>query len=118
MQNRRKKGQLGEDIAVAFLKQKGYQIICRNFKKLGGEIDIIARFGRAIIVVEVKSKSANAPFLPDENISDQKIKKIMRTFDFFLDENPAFEKFDPQIDLIFVENFDNPQIEHFENIMI
>ena len=39
---KRASGNYGEDIAAAFLKQKGYKIVDRNFLCRLGEIDIIA----------------------------------------------------------------------------
>ena len=36
------KGRRGEDLAVAFLLERGYRILQRNWRKKTGEIDIIA----------------------------------------------------------------------------
>jgi putative endonuclease len=58
-QSRRRVGQRGEDLAFAFLKQKGYKILERNFKSPLGEIDLIARDGRTIVFVEVKARSSS-----------------------------------------------------------
>lgn len=38
-----KLGQWGEEIACQYLKNKGYNIVARNFRKKWGEIDIICR---------------------------------------------------------------------------
>ncbi|HUT22341.1 MAG TPA: YraN family protein [Candidatus Bipolaricaulota bacterium] len=117
MTNQVAKGRVGEDIAARFLENKGCRIIVRNFKKLGGEIDLIAVENNSIVLCEVKSKMPDAEFSPEENISDKKIEKMLRVFEKFLDEYPEFEKFDPQIDLVFVELCFPPKIEHLENIM-
>jgi len=110
-------GRRGEQIAGEFLEKKGYKIIKRNFKRFGGEIDIIASQGNSIIIIEVKSKSEYSQFYPEENIHDKKLKKILNTFDIFLSENSEYEKFDPQLDVMIVELGDNPKIKHFKNIM-
>lgn len=39
---KQKTGDLGEEIAVNYLKNKGYEVLERNYKKKFGEIDIIA----------------------------------------------------------------------------
>ena len=46
-------GRKAEDIAENFLKEKGYQVISRNYRYQKAEIDIIAKFENQIIIVEV-----------------------------------------------------------------
>jgi len=52
------KGRWGEKIAALYLRLKGYNIIETRFKTPMGEIDLLARKGRALIAVEVKSRSS------------------------------------------------------------
>ena len=42
MYKKHETGKIGEELAVTYLKRKGYQIIERNFECKQGEIDIIA----------------------------------------------------------------------------
>jgi putative endonuclease len=49
-------GQKGEDLAFELLKKKGYKILERNFKSPLGEIDIVAREGKTLTFVEVKTR--------------------------------------------------------------
>ena len=51
-----RKGHTAEWIAVACLMLKGYQILAFRLKGRGGEIDILARRGRTLAVVEVKRR--------------------------------------------------------------
>lgn len=53
--DRMRPGKKGEDIAVAYLKGKGYRIVERNYKCPLGEIDVVAKDGDTIVFVEVKS---------------------------------------------------------------
>ncbi|MBA4393720.1 MAG: YraN family protein [Desulfobacca sp.] len=49
-------GQKGEDLAFELLKKKGYKVLERNFKSPLGEIDIVAREGKTLAFVEVKTR--------------------------------------------------------------
>ena len=57
------RGSYGEDIAVKYLESKGYNIICRNYRCIYGEIDIIAELDGIMAIVEVKLRK-NDKFLP------------------------------------------------------
>ncbi len=49
-------GTLGEDRAVAELERHGYRIVARNVRLPGGEIDVVARDGDTVVIVEVKAR--------------------------------------------------------------
>ncbi len=50
-------GRLGEDLACAELRRRGYAILARRFRTRHGEIDIVARDGDVLVFVEVKARS-------------------------------------------------------------
>ena len=50
-------GKLGEIRAEQILQEKGYEILARNVVSQGSEIDLIARDGRVIVFVEVKTRT-------------------------------------------------------------
>jgi putative endonuclease len=51
-----KLGKTGEDLACAELLRRGYAVVARRYRRRGGEIDIVARDGRTIVFVEVKTR--------------------------------------------------------------
>ena len=53
-----KRGRLAEDLAVSFLRLRGYDILERNFRFSRYEIDVVARRGRVTALVEVKFRGA------------------------------------------------------------
>lgn len=67
------KGLIGEKKAAWLLRIKGYKILQTRYKTPYGEIDIIAKKGKTIALVEVKSR-------PDIETADQSIhyKQIRR----------------------------------------
>lgn len=50
-------GQIGEDQALAYLQQQGLQLLERNFRCKGGEIDLIMQDGKNLVFVEVRMRS-------------------------------------------------------------
>jgi putative endonuclease len=49
-------GARGEEIATAYLKGRKFTIVERNFRCKAGEVDIIAREGKTLVFVEVKTR--------------------------------------------------------------
>lgn len=49
-------GKIGEDLACRELERRGYAILARRYRRRGGELDIIARDGRTLVFVEVKTR--------------------------------------------------------------
>ena len=79
---RQKQGRDGEDIAVAFLRVKGAQILARNWrpsqKGVRGEIDILAQIGEFLCFVEVKTRASDQMGAPQEAVGQSKQKQISR----------------------------------------
>jgi putative endonuclease len=74
--NNRALGMKGEEFALRFLRRRGYKIIARNFSTPAGEIDIIARQGKAIVFIEVKTRSSSFFGWPEEAIDEKKRRRI------------------------------------------
>jgi putative endonuclease len=51
-------GKIGEDLACRELERRGYAILARRYRRRGGELDIVARDGPAIVFVEVKARES------------------------------------------------------------
>lgn len=63
-------GSKGEDIAALFMERMGIEILERNWRCSLGEVDIIAREGDTILLVEVKTRSLHALRIDDEPIPE------------------------------------------------
>ena len=102
-------GELGEDIGCRFLKEKGFTIIDRNYRKKWGEIDIVARETEKLHFVEVKSVSAQindgnvtreTNFKPEDAIQNWKIKRLRRAIQSYLLEKKISDSADWQFDVL------------------
>jgi len=81
-----KLGKRGENAACALLREKGLEIILRNYKCRRGEIDIIARDGAAICFVEVKTRSKKTGRRPSQGLTDKQKRRIYRASKHYLKE--------------------------------
>ncbi|MCL6096679.1 MAG: YraN family protein [Patescibacteria group bacterium] len=109
---------LGEEIATNYLKNKGYKIIERNFRKGYGEIDIIAIKDNILIFVEVKTRTTALFGGALESIAYHKIKSLIKTAQFYKILHPKLPEA-MRIDAILIDLSSNNQvsnIEHIENI--
>ena len=83
-QNKRKTGSHYEEVAAAYLKRQGYEILERNYRDRLGEIDIIAMEGRYLAFVEVKYRKNLKSGYPEEAVSRQKQQRIRHTASYYL----------------------------------
>lgn len=114
-------GNLGEDIAVKYLKKKKYKIIDRNYKTNLGEIDIICKKDDVIIFVEVKTMRVGSDYGdPFEKVNYYKAKKLMQNAQLYLIKNKWPEDKYWQIDVISVEldyNTRKAKVRHLEDVI-
>jgi putative endonuclease len=136
---KRRFGDLGENIACDFLKKKGFEILDRNYLRKWGEIDIVAKRGEVVRFIEVKSVhirdgsladvsgvTSNQPnivtsgsYKPEDNVHPQKLKRLARTMQTYLLEKRI--EGDWQLDIVTVkidEESRKARVEIIENIII
>ncbi len=94
-----------------FLVKHGFQILETNYTKKCGEIDIVAKKGKDLHFIEVKSvsrvtlddvSSETSGFRPEENMHPKKIERFVRTVDYYLMEKNIPDTIEYQVDLALV----------------
>lgn len=83
-QENRVKGDIGENKAVNYLTDKGYEILETNYKNKLGEIDIIAKDDTRIVFVEVKARATAKYGYPREAVNEYKQRKIKMVAESYL----------------------------------
>jgi putative endonuclease len=85
--DRKIEGELGEKIAVEYLKRHNFRIIERNFRTRNGEIDIIAidtnEKPYVLSFIEVKTRKTVEYGIPLEAIGFHKLQALQRTAEFY-----------------------------------
>jgi putative endonuclease len=84
MLNNKETGRLGENIARGYLIEKGYSIIELNYSTRYGEIDIIARDGKLVVFIEVKTRRGINFGYPREAVDKHKQLKIKNMAEFYI----------------------------------
>lgn len=82
--SRQQKGRRAEELAAEFLKSQGLTILVQNFRCLLGEIDLVARQGKTVVFVEVKSRFSKRYGLPQDMVSITKQKRLTRLAQWYL----------------------------------
>jgi putative endonuclease len=116
--DKRKAGNIAEDIAVRYIEDLGYRIIKKNFT-FGrvGEIDIICEHENVLIFIEVKARTNHAFGEPESSITRKKISSIKRVAEGYLYVN-KISNTQCRFDLIAIDYVDGEQhIRHLINAM-
>lgn len=115
---KKKIGNLGEELATKYLIKNGYEIIARNFQCKIGEIDIIAKDKNEIVFIEVKSRKILSYGMPAEAVDENKKKHIYRTAQYYLLINNILNIF-TRIDVIEVYMMNRKyKINHIKKAII
>lgn len=77
-------GERGEELAVRHLVSKGYTILERNWRQGKAEVDIIARHGDTLAVVEVKSRSSEDFGDPLDAVGREKIRLLRKAINAYV----------------------------------
>lgn len=98
-----KLGRWGEDMARHFLEMCGYLCLQQQYRKPGGEIDLIVRRGYVLVFVEVKTRGAKSLAPPESWVDGRKIARLKQTARHWLLENPMKGIHEYRFDVVAVE---------------
>ncbi|RLJ65435.1 putative endonuclease [Lacinutrix venerupis] len=107
-------GKKGEQLAVDFLLQKGYEIVERNYRFDKAEVDIIAKLEDILAIIEVKTRSTTNFGNPQDFVKPKQIQRLVKAVNEYVIEN----KLDVEVrfDIIaIVKDSKKFNIEHLEN---
>ena len=79
-------GKKGEEMALRFLKKRGYRIIERNYACKMGEMDIIAREKDTLVFIEVKTRTSTTFGPPQLAVNPKKQLQMSKVALHFLKE--------------------------------
>jgi putative endonuclease len=113
---RRGLGALGEELAARRLAAAGYEIVTRNWRCQAGELDLVARHGECLVLVEVRTRRGTVLGPPEESITPAKQARLVTLAETYVQavDWPG----DWRIDVVAVE-LDRGgrllRVDHYEN---
>ncbi len=110
-------GKEGEDMATAYLRQKGYRILERNYRYLKAEVDIIVQKGNTVIAVEVKTRSTPDFGNPQDFVKPQQIQRLVLALDHYITKNNL--EVEARFDIVaIIKNKLGVKLEHLEDAFL
>jgi putative endonuclease len=115
--NTRESGALGEEIATAFLRLKGYQVVDANVRFARREVDVVARDGAFVVAVEVKLRWGSRFGVAAQAIDERKLARVRLALSGIAREwGPEFS---PRVDVVTIdvdESGERMSVEHYVGV--
>ncbi len=92
------RGHFAETLAAAYLTLRGYRILKKRYKTPVGEIDLVAKRGKSLIMVEVKRRKALGEAL--ESVTPKNQRRVAQATRHFLAAHPGYCSLDVRFDVI------------------
>ncbi|MDA0178167.1 MULTISPECIES: YraN family protein [Mesoflavibacter] len=107
-------GKKGEQLAVDFLIENGYDIVERNYRFNKAEVDIIAQKEDVLAIIEVKTRSTADFGNPQDFVKPKQIKNLVKAVDEYVTVNNL--EVDVRFDIIAIVKEEKQfNIEHLED---
>ena len=108
-------GKRGEALAVGELKKLGYKIVETNYRCPLGEIDLIARDGKSLVFVEIKTRRYKPLGYAKEAVHPRKQRQISKAALTYMKQN-RLESAKARFDVVAISlTSEGPKIEVIKN---
>jgi len=111
-------GKEGEELAVGWLRQNGFEILHCNWRYSRYEIDIIAIKKDLLHIVEVKSRNYFPGANPEESVSKKKFSFLKNAADEFLYQHPEYKHVQFDILAITLHKYKEPDFFLIEDVFL
>ncbi len=110
-------GNYGEQVAADWLRAKGCKLLAKNFAgPKRGEVDIVARDGKLLLFVEVKTRRKESKIRPLDAVNREKQSLIERGANAWLKQLGSRDlpwRFD--VIEVYVEDGVKPEVNHVKD---
>lgn len=96
-------GRESESLAAAFLESRGLEIVGRNFRRRSGEIDLIAREGGILCLIEVRARMTMAFGGAAASVGPAKRRRLIRAAHLLLAAHSAWRSLPVRFDVVLIQ---------------
>jgi len=107
--DRRGLGAAAEEIAAKYLAAHGAEVLERNYRRRLGELDVIAREGDTLLIVEVRTRSTSAYGGAAASVNVRKRRRIVRAAQQLLQQRRELGRLAVRFDVVVVSNVETAQ---------
>ena len=114
---RAERGRLWESRAAAYLEAHGLAILARGYRCRLGELDLVCRDDRQLVIVEVRARSGGALCSAADSIDAHKRRRIVQATRHLLMRHAAWQSATVRFDVVAFDAIDSvqPQIQWIKN---
>ena len=108
-------GKRGEELAINFLRKKGFDLLEINWRYRRSEIDIIAKKDEVLVFIEVKSRSTDNFGRPESFVTDRKRELMVDAANFYMEETGHDWEIRFDVISVLFHNDFQQSIDHFKD---
>lgn len=97
------RGAREEDRALDHLRAHGCELVTRNYRCKAGELDLVMRLAKTLLIVEVRQRSNPNFGSASESVDARKQARIVRAAQSFLAQNPQWASCDVRFDVVAID---------------
>lgn len=107
-------GAAAEDLAARFLQRRGLEIVQRNYRVRGGEVDLICADGGTLVFVEVRLRTTQGHGGAAASITSKKQQRVILAASHWLSERQRHDS-PCRFDCILLSGLGEDQLEWIQN---
>lgn len=112
MENKQSLGKSGEEFAARLVTESGLHIIQKNYRCPKGEMDIIARDGKTLVFIEVRTRRSAFRGWGEESITPQKARRLQAIASYYVLQQGYTSWPGIRFDVVAIRwNDENPEIK-------
>ena len=109
--SRKDVGDRGEQLALEYLQKRGLQLLERNYRCTGGEIDLVMLHRDTLALIEVRLRQDRSFGGAAASVTDTKQRRLLVAAQRLLQQRPAYRRYRARFDLVAIEDAAAPRIE-------
>ena len=96
-------GRTGEDAALRYLEARGLELLERNYRCRGGEIDLVMLEGRTLVLVEVRSRTGTTHGSAASTVGSRKQRRFTLAARHLMLTRPQYRRLAARFDVVAID---------------